>query len=395
MKILHNLLLDIRENLIFYLLAFSLLASTIVFIPNGMQIYLLGLVYLFYNAITNQVFKYGMAKYFIPFLISCIVSILIASAWNYRIVVFIATIIACTSFCNSYKLFAFRKKYLWYCLNLFPILSMGALFCYYAGINMFVADEETVSWDFSAFFPHPMWLGAAVGVANVVLAWHIFNAKKQIKKYLYILLLLASLFVSVIAASRTALFASLAAMLVIVYAFSKSIGKLIKIVLVVGIISSVSLPYYISNSQRMVAKFEAGKESTYGSRTERWETQYKHFADSPITGSGFSVNYYGNSKVVGRSESGSGWLSILFQTGILGAMSMLLTVFPAIRNIRYLKSSNFNILVYSTFCFLCLHSITEGYILTTGYYLCILFWTELGYIMTLHKYKNNECISKH
>lgn len=386
MKYLNILYSDIRKNLRFYLLAFSLVASTIAFIPNGLFFYLLGVIYLFMMSSRQKRNSCSMASTYILFLTACYISVIVSSAWNYRILVFTLTILACTSFWNSKSLFNFRKKYLYYCLNIFPILSIGCLFCYYAGINMFVAEEGDVSWDFSAFFPHPMWMGAAVGLGNVVLTWHVLHTNNKKHKILFGLILLGSIMITVVSGSRTALFASLTAIIILLFTFSTSFWKLLKIVFVVSLLASVTLPFYVSKSARMMAKFEAGKDEKYGSRTERWESQYAKFKDNPIFGNGFAVNYYNGYRVIGRSESGSGWLSILFQTGVIGAVGMCVIMIPVIKRRKYLKSNDEFKLIYCTFTFLCFHSVTEGYILTAGYYLCILFWTEIGYILSFPKF---------
>lgn len=386
MKYINILFSDIRRNLEFYLLGFSLVASTIVFIPNGMFIYLLGVIYLFVKAYKQKRSSCSMASSYMLFLIACYISVFVSDAWNYRILVFTLIILACTSFWNSSSLFVFREKYLYYCLNVFPILSIGCLFCYYTGINMFVAEEGDIFWDFSAFFPHPMWMGAAVGLGNVVLTWHVMRTKSKLQKLLFGIVLLGSIMITVVSGSRTALFASLASIVILLFTFSSNLWKFIKIALVVGVLVSATLPFYVSKSGRMMAKFEAGKEQKFGSRTERWESQYAKFKESPIFGNGFAVNYYNGYKVIGRSETGSGWLSILFQTGILGAAGMCVITIPLIKRRKYLKENEKFRLIYCTFSFLCFHSITEGYILTAGYYLCILFWTEIGYILTFPKF---------
>ena len=386
MKYIRILCLDIRQNLKFYLLGFSLVASTIVFISNGLFIYLLGIVYLFFNAYRQKKSSCSMASYYILFLAACYISVVVSSAWNYRILVFTLIILSCTSFWNSNSLFRFREKYLYYCLNVFPILSIGCLLCYYAGINMFVVEEGDVSWDFSAFFPHPMWMGAAVGLGNVVLTWQVLNASNKVQKLLLGVALLGSIMITVVSGSRTALFASLIAIVILLFTYFTSFWKFLKIVLIIIVLVSATLPFYMSKSGRMMAKFEAGKDSKYGSRTERCETQYAKFKDNPIFGNGFAVNYYNGYRVIGRSETGSGWLSILFQTGLLGAAGMCIILIPLIKRKKYLKHSDKFKLIYCTFAFLSFHSMTEGYILTAGYYLCILFWTEVGYILTFPKF---------
>lgn len=395
-SLLSKILFDINHNKRFYLLSFSLVSSTIVFIPYGIFFYLLGLLYLMYNAFKMKNGIHGMCGRFLFFLVACVLSSIVSGVFNYRLATFIIIIMACTPFFNSYRLFLFREKYLKYCLGGFPLLSIGALFCYYAGINMFVAEEGDVSWDFSAFFPHPMWLGAAVGVANVVVAWYIIKVTTKKEKFIWTCVLLGSILISVVSASRSALFASLGAIAILIYICSPKPGIIIKNILFISIIAYITLPLYQSFSGRMSAKFSEGEEYIYGSRTERWKTQYKHFLENPITGNGFAVNYYGNQnhRVVGRSETGSGWLSIIFQTGILGAIGMLIIIIPIFKCWKYMREDTTLQLICCSFIFLCLHSVFEGYILTAGYYLCVLFWTELGYLMAYPFFRKRLVVRK-
>ena len=120
MKYIRFLLSDIRQNLKFYLLGFSLVASTIAFIPNGLIIYLFGIIYLFTKAYSLKRDSCSMASYYMLFLIACYISVIVSDAWNYRILVFTLIILSCSSFWNSYTLFTFREKYLYYCLTLIP-----------------------------------------------------------------------------------------------------------------------------------------------------------------------------------------------------------------------------------------------------------------------------------
>ena len=89
---------------------------------------------------------------------------------------------------------------------------------------------------------------------------------------------------------------------------------------------------------------------------------------------------------VGRMESGSGWLSILSQTGLLGFFVMAVIIFKIIQRIR--RSISFHgqfQLLSAIWIYLLLHSCFEGYILTPGYYLCVLFWGILGLLYSYQK----------
>lgn len=385
----------LKINLKYILLAFSLISSAIVIIPYREYIYYLGLTYLFYYSLKNFKQKISNGSCFLFFLLSCYISSLIALIFDYRLFAFTGIIISCTPITMSKKLFIFRKKYLFYCLMTFPLLSIASLFCYYFGINYFTfADGSKGSiLDFSGFFPHPMWLGAAIGLSNIVLIWLIFTARPIVLKCAYILILLLSIYMSIIAASRSALFASLLSMIFFLILKLRSLKKLIILGSIISIFTIITIPIYLSGAERMQDKFDNSK-GKYGSRTGIITIGIKHFKENPLFGTGFAVSYNSeNEKVIGRMESGSGWLSILFQTGIVGFTIIIISVFKIYKVIRYTKYDNELLLFVNSFLFLCLHSMFEGYILTIGYYLCILFWTLLGYLYSYQHHKKLALIS--
>ena len=90
----------------------------------------------------------------------------------------------------------------------------------------------------------------------------------------------------------------------------------------------------------------------------------KHFKETPIWGVGFAVSYNAlGEKKIGRMESGSGWLSILFQTGLLG-FSVMLLILCGLRKVMIYIWKDYELLLYLfAFVYLCLHSLFEGYIL--------------------------------
>ena len=141
---------------------------------------------------------------------------------------------------------------------------------------MMSPEDGDVSWDFSAIFPHSMWLGAAVGVSNVVCLWNILNCKKRIYQILWICVLLQSIYLSVVSASRSALVASLIAMFILILCNVKNIWKFIKYTVVLVALSVSTFPVFYDNSQRMQSKMESS-EGTYGSRTGIFSDGFKHF----------------------------------------------------------------------------------------------------------------------
>lgn len=387
-KIHHN----IFNNIQYWLLSLSVVAGAIVPLPFGTEIYMAGLFYLLCYALINGNSNLFLSRYFILFLIVCVLSCIASNSFDYRLFAFIAIIISVTPITNSTKLFFFRRAYLKHCLMIFPIISIISLFCYIYDINYYshVGNEL----DFSALFPHSMWLGAAVGLSNIVILWLMFSTKKWIKRSICIIVLLLSIYVAVVAASRSALFASLISMSIFTIVKLNNVKKNIIVGCVIITATIILLPTYLSGAKRMQMKFE-GSKGKYGSRTELFTIGFKHFEESPILGVGFAVSYNAKGeKKVGRLESGSGWLSILFQTGILGFSTISLIMLKLYKVFRYLRKDDELFLFIFAFLYICLHSIFEGYILTVGYYPCILFWCLLSYLYTYPYYKEYEFYMK-
>ena len=387
-NILKNILIkDFR----FKFLAFCLISSAIVVIPFNPYFYYAGLIYIFFYSVYNSRETFTKGKLFIYFIISCFLSSLIALIFDARLIVFSLLLYSCTSITYSYKLLKFREKYLYYCLIIFPFISIVSLYCYINNINYFIPDKSIVSLDFSGLFPHPMWLGAAIGLSNVVLVWLLLKSKSFIYKLLLLLILISSIYLSIVAASRSAFVASLLAMLFLLFLKIRQLKKIFIYLMFISCFAYIAAPYYLSASKRMEEKFNNVDAGKYGSRTPIINVGIKHFKENPITGTGFAVSYNAEDKlVVGKMESGSGWLSILFQTGTLGFIIICIIVYKTKAIFIYSKSDDKLKLFISTFVFLSLHSLFEGYILTIGYYLGILFWSLLGYFYTYIYYHSNK-----
>lgn len=361
------------------------------FIPNRMIVYMVGIALLIFFAVKyNKLSNKGYM--FLVFYGMCLLSSTINWVFDYRLFLFACIIFFMTPITISKKLMIFREKFIFSSLMIFPILTIASLYCYYAGINMMSREDGDVSWDFSAFFPHSMWLAAAIGIANTTLMWLILNANKIIYKIVYIILLLASIFLSVVAASRTALIASSISMVYILAIESKNLKRLLFYIIVCASILSIAYPYYLKSSTRIQAKIEYGEGNIFKSRNEHFSGGFKHLKESPIVGSGFATAYYYDKKVIGKLESGSGWLSVLFQTGLLGFTTLLVIMIQLRKSFPFIKRYKRLHLFSAAFLFICLHSCFEGYILTSGYYLCILFWSLLGYLYAVpYYYKKIEC----
>lgn len=375
----------ILNHIQYVLLALSLVSGAIVPFTYGVYIYAVGLIYSVFFSILNNNNNLFIGRYFILFLIACLLSNIASDSINYRLFAFILIIISFTPITISSKLFDFRKKYLKHCLMIFPLLSIISLFCFIYGINYYAEKQNAL--DFSAIFAHPMWMGAAIGLSNIVTLWLFFDVNKSCYRFLYLIVLLLSIYVTIVSGSRSAFFSSLITMVFFLIIKLRNIKSIILVGCIITIISIITLPLYMSGAERMVKKFEENK-GVYGSRTELFTTGVRHYKETPVFGVGFAVSYNAKGeKKIGKMESGSGWLSILFQTGLLGFSIICLMLGRVYKVFRYVRKDNELLLFMFSFIYLCLHSFFEGYILTIGYYPCILFWCLLGYLYT-YSYAN-------
>lgn len=390
MNLIKYISLSFKENAIYYFLAFCMISSAIAVVPLGVLFYTLGITIGLFLVI-----KGGgkiRANAFMLFLFLCYLSTMISGLWDYRIFIFTGVILFISPIFSSLRNFKMRAKYIEYSLYVFPVVALISLFCYFTGINMMSASGD-VSWDFSALFYHSMWLGAANGLSNVVLMWLISQSKVNFHKVLLSMWLCASIFLSVVSGSRSALAASLIAMIYMIYITSTNIKKLLKSLIIIIAISFIMYPMYYGYADRILSKFEYQEENNVTSRDEVFEMRALDFRASPIVGVGFSVGHRlkDRSLVIGRIESGSGWLSVACQIGTLGILVLLYIVIKSYCRVRpMIKCDRFLQLICPVFLFLSAHSCFEGYILTSGYYLCILFWGILSLLYTYPKIKKSH-----
>lgn len=370
----------LKRYYIFLLLAFCLISSSLAIFHLGQGLYLMALVYIGFYSLRNVDASKSKGGLYIAFMVACFLSCVINDVWDLRLLLFLGVLLVSTPILNSYRIFLFRERLLFVFLLTFPIISLAALYCYFAGINMGINLEDGSFHDFAAFFSISMSLAAAIGIANVVISWILLQSKKRLWQLICIVMLSMSFFISVVSASRSALAASFLSLLFLFLFSSQNIRRTLRRIMIIVVFACVSFPYYAPYTGRIQDKFEVNEGNRFGSRTEAWITSFNHYKNNPVFGYGFAVSYHDYGRTVGRVETGSGWLSILFQTGILGAVIMFMLMNKTRATLKYVRHDKKLLLFFSVFVYLCLHSCFEGYILTSMLYMCLLFWFILGYL---------------
>lgn len=371
----------IRYNKIPIIMAMMIVASVFASISFGQYTYFAAMGgLLVYCAYKNQYFESVFAFLLIWIFLGMVVNKVFPIQYSYFVLM-----IACASpMLSSYSAYIFKAKLLYALCLILPLVTIANLYAYQMGINLYVEImtlEKVAAYNFSGYMLHPMWLAAINGMSNVTLLYLFYRQKNSnwlIKGGILIFLIL-SLYLSVVAASRSALAASLLAMAAMVYFHSKSSGKLVKSVVVVGIIAYLTVPFITSNSEAMQNKINSEERGEGSSRDVMWQQRLDEFQESPLWGIGFATGHTITGwKNTGSVESGSGWLSILSQTGFVAALLFLLFMRRAFVTVREIKEEGGLLILFGcVFIYLCAHSIFEGYLYTAGYCPCMFFWLTL------------------
>lgn len=292
---------------------------------------------------------------------------------------------------GSVELHQYKKKLMKNIYWGFGLVTIANLYAKWAGINL----KRGAEWmeahrgfsEFSGFASHPMWTSCAAAISTtffVSLAFRQIEMPKW-QRYGCFAMILVSLYITMISASRAAFFLSLACSALIIWMQTEKITSLMRNVLIVGFVAIFFTPILIDNATAMLNKKNALKVTTKNtSRDALWAERIAEFESSPVIGIGFAAHGVGRHKAVGRKETGGGFITVLAQTGIIGIIFILLIWTAAIVLPKQVGNDPNMILIYSSFIFFSIHSIIEGYMFQGGWYLCLVIWLIIG-IMIEHK----------
>ena len=382
----------IRHNSLELIITFCILSNLFgFFLPQ----------YLYYIALTLLGIKMqemGVrhnknSNLFILFILLIVISSLINMMLDLRLVLFSFILILTCPIYTSLRWHLYKKRIM---QNLFIGFIGVVLINLYAkmiGYNlraMVQGWEDLTDKQFSGYCDQPMWLAAAAAVSTIFCAYLVFEQikKKRMQQYFYIVLLLCSIYITMISGSRSAFLAAMGAMCVVLYLLVKNKVRLIKYVISAAAVALVLSPIFLNRKTfgAMLAKQEYQEEVGGTSRDGLWSDRMAEFKSSPLIGVGFGAHGVGDNKQVGRVETGGGWISILSQTGILGLVLAISIIFKAFTPIRKIRQDNSMMVIYAAYFFFIVHSIVEGYMFQGGWYLCLIFWMVIGLLIENKQY---------
>lgn len=283
------------------------------------------------------------------------------------------------------------KIKLLYCLFLgFGLATLANFYAKLAGVNQIVQDDYSISVgrvvEFSGFANYAMWTSCAAALSTLFFVSMAFRGtlKGKTQRYICFFMIVVSLYVTIISASRSSFLLSLVCSLLIIWMQSKRFA-VVRNLFIIGIVAVVCAPFLMKNAQAMMHKKNGLKITVVNtSRDELWSQRMEEFQSSPILGIGFAAHGVGNNKQVGRNESGGSFISVLAQAGIIGIVFVLIIWINATALPHGIGRNPDLILIYASFVFMSVHSIIEGYMFQAGWYLCLIIWLVVG-VMIEHK----------
>lgn len=304
-----------------------------------------------------------------------------------RGIMFVLVTMVCSSALETKLSLIFRTYLFRYLMYGIVIVGVGSFFCYFLGINMMEnrwdSDNSFERYSnfggtFGGLAAHSMMLGP---MAMISALFFYFIYQKKTDK-IYLLLFFLSTMSVVLSASRAALLALLVAIV-----YNLIMGKVNAVVKkrmiqILAVSAIFTIPLYGVVFKGIIDKQERREQSGgSNSRDDKITYRLNEFKSSPIFGVGFcSIDINGGdeySEKEGRIEPGSSHLSVLSMLGLAGFivyMVILYKVYTMTKRVPTHRSR----FVFTCFVGFFVHASVEGYILSAGGFLALMFWLIVG-----------------
>lgn len=372
---------------------FPLLVVIPIFLMNvGIDIGILYYVLIILTAVWCIFSKHSSytASVFVLFLIVNLLSIIL----NYnqilpifspfaRFAAFIILFMAITPITDSKRISFLRLNILHWSCFFFLILSICNFIFYETGHITEVYQRTGV---FGGISGATNMLGVIGGISFLFVCTLLVSFWKKFKfLFLGIVIIgaILSFAVLLLSASRTSLLSVLAALSVIlIRIYTKKKAKLLVVLFSLSCYFLFS-PLMDTYGKGILWKQRGDMQSlNYVSRESLWKQRADEFCSSPVLGIGFANTNYPTkySLKTGRIESGTGYGSILAQTGILGFVCFCFIIIPNMLFLWRSRQSYLTVLLLALSLFFLINSVGEGYITTVGSSLCFYFWLIQGLI---------------
>jgi len=280
----------------------------------------------------------------------------------------------------------FMKKIRLHCFKFSNRLIVTVVFISFFGKITGIYPGIDFANHFSGLTLSSMSIAPLAALSFIIAVFQLKNASlSKMYKWFFRFIILASLLVLILSASRIAIVGLLVASLyLLTKIYNKKYSKFVRTIFVFSILTVVSFPLWESYTNDLVMKTKQRKVdgNLLSSREDLWAFRLQEFSQSPLIGIGLSNAMYGSINYdTGTVEPGTSWGVILSMTGILGLSVFVFLLIRAFRgnskinSKNYLSISNF---LNTILIFFMVHWIAEGYILAANSYLFFYSWLILG-----------------
>lgn len=345
-----------------------------------------GVAYMMYKLKARRTARTGLT-FLLVFVV--ILSSLLAGTLDARTISMSALLFIALAY-SSEEFYRFKLTFMYISLLAYAFTSVLNFYAKQRGINFYegvlISTWGASTGEFSGYTTHPMWLSSACGVGTIFFVYAmIVQFKRGNKRTTYLLgaASLASIWITMQGGSRAASGISvLCCLFLIMNAFESAIQKK-RILIPIILVGIITVPTMVTDNAQFARKqggINLVDESGQSSRSLLWAARLTEFGSSPIWGVGFGVIKEGPEEYIRNqsTETGSGWLTALAQTGIIGFSLVCLLFYRAKLPKRVLQTDSTAALLEAVMLFLALHSLFEAYMFQVGWYMCFVFWLLVG-----------------
>lgn len=332
----------------------------------------------------------------ILYLTICLISILFNNIPSYyriysRYLVFILLLLSFSNLINSRKIALIRL----HTFHIFSILTVILVTVNYLLFSLGIVKNDVMElyqerglYTGSTANNEMGLLGAIAIMFIITFTIKYFKYISTFSKIILLICLISAISMMAMASSRMGLLCTVFSILFVIYKINSNNIKNILISLSFILLGGFLVTTLMGDKFKYMIEKNGNQieEIKINSREDMWKSRLKEYKESPIYGIGFGYMKYGWGNVgaestKGRIETGSGWASVISQTGTLGAICIFFIVIPNLIYLIRKKNTSYCSAWYSGMCIMfILQPITEAYITTVGAVLCCLFWLNYSVI---------------
>lgn len=303
---------------------------------------------------------------------------------SFRMFAFFSLVFMVGPFFVNERLFRLRRLLF---VRTLQILRWVVLFSF---ILKFIAPDLVINRSgFCGLTVHSMVLSPLAGICFLYSLYRSHLSEMRSERYKESAYLCICFLVLLLSGSRGALAATVVSTAIFyIRLYRHQMGKLLQTGLFILLLAISTSALWWPYTERLRQKTESSRKNggTISTRERIWQDRIDEFSAFPIFGVGFAsynLDYIQSRHTVnlksGTIEPGTSWLFLLSSLGLYGFLSFLLPFsYSAYILFKNLDTGFNGGLLCSIMVLFAVHMLAEGYIISSGAYLCFLLWLSLS-----------------